>query len=59
MDMRFETWNVRSLYRAGSLKTVASELTKHILDPLVGQKVRWVEGGSQQMLYIFIWKWEC
>jgi len=25
MDMRFGTWNV-SLYRAGSLKTVANEL---------------------------------
>jgi hypothetical protein len=22
MDMRFGTWNVRSVYRAGSLKTV-------------------------------------
>jgi hypothetical protein len=26
MDMRFGTWNVRSLYRAGSLMTVASEI---------------------------------
>jgi len=26
--MRFEIWNVRSLYRVGTLKTVASELTK-------------------------------
>jgi len=29
--MRFVTWNVRSLYRAGSLKTVASEMTKYKL----------------------------
>jgi hypothetical protein len=28
MDMRFETWNVRSLYSAGSLKTVAWELVR-------------------------------
>jgi hypothetical protein len=28
MDMRFGTWNVRSLYRSGSLKTVAEELAK-------------------------------
>jgi hypothetical protein len=35
MDMRFGTWNVRSLYRSGSLKTVARELGKYKLD-LVG-----------------------
>jgi hypothetical protein len=27
--MRFGTWNVRSLYRTGSLKTVAKELGKY------------------------------
>jgi hypothetical protein len=32
MDMRFGTWNVRSLYRLGSLKTVARELGKYKLD---------------------------
>jgi hypothetical protein len=32
---RFGTWNVRSLYRAGSVKTVARELGKYKLD-LVG-----------------------
>jgi hypothetical protein len=31
MDMRFGTWNVRSLYRAGSFKTVAWELGKYKL----------------------------
>jgi hypothetical protein len=30
--MRFGTWNVRSLYRAVSLKTVARELGKYKLD---------------------------
>jgi hypothetical protein len=35
MDMRFGTWNVRSLYRAGSLKTVSRELARYKLD-LVG-----------------------
>jgi hypothetical protein len=29
MDMRFGTWNVRSLYRSGSLKTVPRELGKY------------------------------
>jgi hypothetical protein len=28
MDMRFGTWNVRSLYRAGSLMTVSRELAR-------------------------------
>jgi hypothetical protein len=35
MDMRFGTWNVRSMYRAGSLRTVAQEISKYKLD-LVG-----------------------
>jgi hypothetical protein len=35
MDMRFGTWNVRSLYRIGLLKTIARELGKCKLD-LVG-----------------------
>jgi hypothetical protein len=35
MDMRFGTWNVRSLYRAGSLRAVAEEISKCKLD-LVG-----------------------
>jgi hypothetical protein len=28
MDTRFRTWNVRSLYRAGSLMTVSKEQKK-------------------------------
>jgi hypothetical protein len=35
MDTRFRTWNVRSLHRTGSLKTVARELGKYKL-ALVG-----------------------
>jgi hypothetical protein len=46
MDMRFGTWNVRSLYRSGSLKTVSGELTKYKLD-LVGVQVRWNKGGTE------------
>ena len=34
-DMRFCTWNVRSLYRSGSLTTAARELARYKLD-LVG-----------------------
>jgi hypothetical protein len=35
MNMRFGIWNVRSLYRAGWLMTVAKEISKYKLD-LVG-----------------------
>jgi exonuclease III len=46
MDMRFGTWNVRSIYRAGSLRTVAEEVSKYNLD-LVGVQVRWDGGGTE------------
>jgi hypothetical protein len=32
MDMRFGTWNVRSMYRAGSLRAVEEEISKYKLD---------------------------
>jgi exonuclease III len=47
MDMRFGTWNVRSLYRAGSLKTIASELAKYNLDLVAVQEVTFIDSGSQ------------
>ena len=43
--MRFGTWNVRSLCRAGSLTTVAWELAKYELDLVGVQEVRWEKGG--------------
>jgi exonuclease III len=39
--MRFGAWNVRSLYRAGSLKTVSRELARYKIDLVGVQKVRW------------------
>jgi hypothetical protein len=36
MDMRFGTWNIRNLYREGSLMTVLRELSRYRLD-LVGE----------------------
>jgi exonuclease III len=48
MDMRFGTWNVRSLYRSGSLKTVAKELRKYKLDLVGVQEVRWDKGGTER-----------
>jgi exonuclease III len=48
MDMRFGTWNVRSLYRSGSLKTVARELGKYKLGLAGVQEVRWDKGGTER-----------
>jgi exonuclease III len=44
--MKFGTWNVKSLYRSGSLKTVA-RVGKYKLDLLGVQEVRWDKGGSE------------
>jgi len=42
-DMRFGTWNIRRLYRSGSLTTVARELARYKLD-FVGV---WEEVGQR------------
>jgi len=43
--MRFCTWNVQSLYRAGSLTAAARELARYKLDLVGVQEVRWDKGG--------------
>jgi hypothetical protein len=48
MDIRFGTWNVRSLYRSGSFKTVARELGKYKLNLVGVQEVRWDKGGTDR-----------
>jgi hypothetical protein len=48
MNMRFGTRNVRSLYRMGSLKTVARELGKYNLDLVGVQEVGWEKGGTER-----------
>jgi hypothetical protein len=47
VDIRFGLWNVRSLYRAGSLITVSRELSKYKLDLVGVQEVRWEGGGTE------------
>jgi exonuclease III len=47
LDVKLGTWNVRSLYRTHSLKTVGSKLGNHKLDLVTVQEVRWDNGGSQ------------
>jgi hypothetical protein len=48
LDMRFGTWDVRSMYRTGSLRAVGEEISKYKLDLVVVQEVRWVGGGTEQ-----------
>jgi hypothetical protein len=47
MDMRFGTWNVRSLYWTGLIMTVAKEISKYKLDLVGVQEVRWDRGGTK------------
>jgi len=39
--MRFGTWNVRSLYSAGSFTAAARELARYKLELVGVQEVRW------------------
>jgi hypothetical protein len=48
MDMRFGTLNVRSMYRARSLRAVAEEISKY----MALQEVRWDGGGTNQQVNI-------
>ena len=45
-DIFLDTWNVRSLYRAGSLTAVARELARYKLGLVGVQEVRWDKGGT-------------
>jgi hypothetical protein len=56
MDMTFGMWNVRILYWAGSLMTVAKEISIYKLDLVGVQEVRWQRTSRQ--IYIFLWKVE-
>jgi hypothetical protein len=47
MDLRFGIWNIRCMYRAGSLRVVGEEISKYKLDLVVEQEVRWDGGGTE------------
>jgi hypothetical protein len=47
MDRRFGLWNVRSLYRAGSLMTISRELARYKLDLVGVREVRWEGSGTE------------
>jgi len=44
--MTFGAWNVRGLYRSGSLTRVARELARYKIDLVGVQEVRWDKGGN-------------
>jgi len=44
--VRFGTWNVRSLYGAGSCTAAARELQRYKLDSVGVQEVRWDKEGT-------------
>ena len=45
-DIKLGTWNVRCLYRAGSLKAAAREFARYKLDVVGVQEVRWDKEGT-------------
>jgi len=47
MDTKFRTWNVNSVCRTGSLKSVTSELTKYNLDLAAVEEVGWDKDYSE------------
>ena len=47
-DIFLGTWNVRSLYRAGSLTAAARELARYKLDLVGVQEVRCDKGGHSK-----------
>ena len=47
-DMGLVTWNVRSLYRSGSLATAARELAKYTLDIRAALEIRLQKGGMER-----------
>jgi hypothetical protein len=58
--MRFGTWNIRRVCRAGSLMTVLRDLSRYKLDLVGVQEVRWKGSGTLPAgeIQIFPWKVE-
>ena len=44
--MRFGIWNVRGLYRAGTVALLTSEIEKYTMGLVGVQEVRWEGSGS-------------
>jgi exonuclease III len=56
--MRFGTWNVRSLHRAGSLTAATRELAIYKLDLVGVQEVRWDKEGTVKAGDYSFFQWE-
>jgi exonuclease III len=55
--MRFGTWNVRNLYKTGSIIASARELTRYKLDLVSVQEIRLDKGSTVRAReYNFLWK---
>jgi hypothetical protein len=48
MAIRFGTWNVRSMYRVGSLRVIGEDISKYKSDLVGVQEVRWDGGGTER-----------
>jgi hypothetical protein len=48
IDLRFGTWNIGSLCRAGSLVAVLKELSNYKLDLVGVKEMRWECGGTER-----------
>ena len=57
-DKRSGIWKVRSLYRSGTLTTVARESARYKLDLVGVQEARWDNGGTVRAgdYSLFLWK---
>lgn len=47
-DIRIGSWNVRTLFRAGALKTLTDELARYKMDVTAVQEMRWLGSGHQR-----------
>lgn len=47
--LRFGTWNIRTLYRAGALQTLTNELKRYRMDIVALQEIRWTGNGEQKL----------
>jgi len=47
--LRFETWNIRTLYQPGAALTLVKEFNKYRLEILPIQEIRWGRQGSTEI----------
>jgi len=45
-DIRIGTWNIRTLFKTGAMKTIIDEIKRYKLLVVVLQEIRWPGNGS-------------